>query len=135
MPTKDKITEEIYLCCKRMLYVLLADTNRLGAGYVIQMVYELSIVVVSYENGSEIARDKFVRGIFDEFVQLVDTRNTINHNCYDSKRICKAVNTLIESEAVRKLYIKIFGDAPGYKIFETECLVYLEYMKRLWGVK
>lgn len=134
MPTKDKITEEVYLRCKDILGRLLTDTNLLGAGYVIQLVYELAVVVISYENGCDVAVDKFARECVHDFTQLVKTRNTINHNSYDLERVVRSVYAIMESRVVENLYIKIFGEAPGYKIFETECLVYLEYMRRLWGV-
>lgn len=134
MPTKDSITEEIYITCKTMLRSILDETHLLGAGYVIQLVYELMLVVVSYECGYNVARDKCLREASKDSMYLVVARNTVNHNSYDTDKVSHDIGNIVASRAVENLYIKIFGEAPGYKIFETECLVYLEYMRRLWGV-
>lgn len=133
MPSKNKITEEVYVRCKDMLSKMLYYSSELGVGYVIQLIYELAVVVVSYECQSAYALDKYFREYNDTYKILVTARNTLNHNSYDMKRVYKVMRMVIETRAVELLYRQLFGEAKDYKVFETECYVYLEYMRRLWS--
>lgn len=135
MPSKDKISEETYLTCKHMLYGLLKRTHKLGTGYVIQLIYELAVVVLSYEDGRDQARDSCVRAHFNDAGILVTCRNIINHNSYNSMAIVDTIQALLVSRIVERVYLKIFGKAPGYIVFEAFCYEYIKDMKDLWGVK
>lgn len=116
-----------------MLYRLLGESGCLGIGYVLQLVYELAIVVMSYEAGSEYALDKYVRGIVPDYKTLVVARNVLNHNSYNKKAVEDSIITILDKRVVEFVYIVLFGEAKDYKVFEAECYVYLEYMRRLWS--
>lgn len=82
MPSREGITKERYNVRKRMLYRLLGESGYLGVGYVLQLVYESAVVVMSYEAGSEYALDKYVRNVVPDYKALVVARNVLNHNSY-----------------------------------------------------
>lgn len=133
MPSKDKITDEVYGRCKDMLRNLLKNSRQLGVGYVLQLVYELAVVVIAYEAGSSYALDKYYRDRVSGYRDLVTVRNVVNHNSYDVSTVTRAVSAMLTNRTVEELYVMLFGEAAGYGLFETECYLYLEYMKRLWN--
>lgn len=115
-----------------MLYKLLGESGYLGVGYVLQLVYELAVVVMSYEAGSEYALDKYVRNVVPDYKTLVVARNVLNHNSYSRNDVEDVISAILDKRVMEFVYTVLFGEAKDYKVFEAECYVYLEYMRRLW---
>lgn len=132
MPSKEKITEEMYLRCKRMLYKLLSNVYFLGFGYTIQLVYELSVIVISYENGFDYVSDSCFKEKVAFGFQLLLARNTLSHNIYNKERITKVILPLYTNRVIYNLYMQAFGKAPGYDQLEINYKVYMQVLERLW---
>ena len=124
MPTREPITEEVYLSVKTAWDSVCADVKKFGALYVLIQLFELGIVVFLYERGvsnAQVQVDKY--GVL--FYNMRVLRNTITHSVY-SKRCENLLLQALELNLLEDFCNQCFGNTTDVYYLKQELIQLLE---------
>lgn len=121
MPTKDDLTGVLRHLCADLLKDLLSQVNTDSCSFILQQVYELGIIIISYDCGKRKVSDSTCKEVIDGWKTLINVRNIISHSYYNMKLLNEHLYILLyKTHALREISEFIFSD--DYTINLSNCL-------------
>lgn len=118
MPTKENLSEIDIEYVRELLCRLLTSVNQFTLAFVIQQIYELSAILISYKAECTSVRDKACADIIPKWRLLQSTRNAISHNLYNITRVRQTLSDVYDSTVLLDVCREALGDETlAYPIY------------------